>query len=100
MPYWLPLDGIRAVAILAVLVFHVSPEALPGGFTGVDVFFVLSGFLITSITLQDLGTSTFSLKEFYLRRVQRLLPNALAMVLVTLLLWMWFAPPSAFRSSS
>lgn len=97
MPYWLPLDGIRAVAILAVLVFHVSPEPLPGGFTGVDVFFVLSGFLITSITLQDLGTSTFSLKEFYLRRVQRLLPNALAMVLVTLLLWMWFAPPSASR---
>jgi hypothetical protein len=81
------LDGIRALAILAVFINHVSPELLPGGFVGVDVFFVLSGYLITSILLRDLGRGTWSLREFYLRRIQRLLPNALAAVLATLALW-------------
>ncbi len=80
------LDGLRAVAILGVLVFHAVPKALPGGFTGVDVFFVLSGYLITSIILRDASTKNFSIKEFYLRRVQRLLPNAVFMVLVTICL--------------
>jgi peptidoglycan/LPS O-acetylase OafA/YrhL len=92
MRYSPPLDGIRAIAILAVLAFHVSPAALRGGFTGVDVFFVLSGFLITSIILHDLRESTFSLREFYLRRIQRLLPNVVLTVLGTLLLWTIFMP--------
>ena len=70
MRYSPPLDGIRAIAILAVLIFHISSSALRGGFTGVDVFFVLSGFLITSIILHDLRGGIFSLREFYLRRVQ------------------------------
>jgi peptidoglycan/LPS O-acetylase OafA/YrhL len=80
------LDGLRAVAILGVLIFHAAPEVLPGGFTGVDVFFVLSGYLITSVILRDISVSDFSFKEFYLRRVQRLLPNAVLMVIVTIFL--------------
>ena len=83
MKYSAPLDGLRAVAILAVLAFHTLPGTLPGGFTGVDVFFVLSGYLIASVILHDIRDGKFSLREFYLRRIQRLLPNAVFMVFVT-----------------
>jgi peptidoglycan/LPS O-acetylase OafA/YrhL len=88
------LDGVRALAVIGVILNHVEPEWLPGGFVGVDVFFVLSGFLITSILLRDLGRGTWSLREFYLRRIQRLLPNALAVILATLALWLWLMPPN------
>ena len=93
MSYIPALDGLRAVAILAVLLFHISPSALRGGFTGVDVFFVLSGFLITSIILSDIRKGTFSIAEFYTRRIQRLLPNTIAMVLFVLVIWaIWMSP--------
>jgi peptidoglycan/LPS O-acetylase OafA/YrhL len=95
LPYLAPLDGIRAIAILAVLIFHICPAALTGGFTGVDVFFVLSGFLITSIMLHDIQQGGFSLKEFYLRRIQRLLPNVIVTVLAVLVLWGFLMPPGA-----
>jgi peptidoglycan/LPS O-acetylase OafA/YrhL len=92
-----PLDGLRAVAIGGVLVFHVFPEYLWGGFTGVDVFFVLSGFLITSIILHDIRKQSFSLREFYLRRIQRLVPNMIVTVLAVLALASLFLFPSAVR---
>ena len=86
MSYVPGLDGLRAVAILGVLVFHALPGAMRGGFTGVDVFFVLSGYLISSVILHDLRDGHFSLGEFYRRRIQRLLPNAVLTVFVTMLL--------------
>jgi len=92
--YSKPIDGLRAIAIIAVFIFHVSPSVLRGGFTGVDVFFVLSGFLITSNLLRGLREGTVSIREFYLRRVQRLLPNAIATVLAVVVLWATFLPPS------
>ena len=95
MPYSAPLDGIRALAILAVLIFHISPDALRGGFVGVDVFFVLSGFLITSILLHDIGRGTFSLREFYTRRIQRLLPNSVLTVLAVVIAWRLWVPLAA-----
>jgi len=100
MRYSPPLDGIRAIAILAVLIFHISANALCGGFTGVDVFFVLSGFLITSNILYGYCSEQFSFSEFYLRRVQRLVPNSLLTVLVTILLWALFMPPSSARQTA
>ena len=93
--YSAPIDGMRAIAILAVMVFHVWPVALNGGFTGVDVFFVLSGFLIGSIVLQDIREGHFSFREFYLRRIQRLLPNIIVTVLTVLFLWKVLLPPGS-----
>jgi peptidoglycan/LPS O-acetylase OafA/YrhL len=94
MKYAPSLDGLRAVAILAVLGFHAMPSALKGGFTGVDVFFVLSGYLITSVILHDIRNGNFSMPEFYLRRIQRLLPNAVAMVTFTLAVYLICLLPS------
>lgn len=94
------LDGVRALAVLGVILNHVAPEILPGGFVGVDVFFVLSGFLITSILLRDLDRGKCSLREFYLRRIQRLLPNALAVILSTLALWLLLMPPNTVTQPS
>ena len=78
------IDGLRAVAVLAVVGFHAAPSLVPGGFAGVDVFFVISGFLISGIILRGLARQRFSLLEFYIRRVRRIFP---ALVLVLLATW-------------
>ncbi len=97
MKYSAPLDGLRAVAVLGVVVFHIFPKVLPGGFLGVDVFFVLSGYLLTSIISHQLNDGRFSLREFYLRRIQRLLPNAVLTIVTTVALSCWLLSPSAAR---
>ena len=68
------IQGLRAIAVLLVLIFHISSKWLPGGFIGVDVFFVISGFLITKIITSKINKGTFSLKEFYISRVKRIVP--------------------------
>src|SRR5271166_7057359 len=78
------IDGLRAVAISGVFLFHLNPEWLPGGFIGVDVFFVISGYLITSILYQDLQAGRFSLSKFYQRRIARLFPAFFTVALFTL----------------
>ena len=78
------IDGLRAVAVSGVVLYHASPTLLPGGFLNVDVFFVISGFLITSILLDELGDGGVSLLKFYERRVRRLWPALLCVVLGTL----------------
>ncbi len=89
------LDGLRGIAVLGVWLFHLHPPLLPGGFLGVDAFFVLSGFLIHGIVSTDLESGRFSFREFYLRRVLRLLPNATLTLCVTLVLWNLCLPPNA-----
>lgn len=83
------MDGLRAVAVLPVVVFHAFPGWLPGGFTGVDVFFVISGFLISTIIFENLDRGTFSFAEFYVRRIKRIFP-ALLLVLATSFAFGWF----------
>ena len=78
------VDGLRAIAVLMVLLFHCGFGHFAGGYTGVDVFFVISGYLITSLILTDLSQGTFSFSRFYARRIRRLLPPLLATVLLTL----------------
>ncbi|NLY28016.1 MAG: acyltransferase [Alcaligenaceae bacterium] len=83
------IDGLRAVAVLAVLVFHAFPALLPGGFIGVDIFFVISGFLITRIVAVALNAGSFSLTDFFSRRIRRIFP-ALILVLITCMVAGWF----------
>jgi peptidoglycan/LPS O-acetylase OafA/YrhL len=75
------IDALRGIAVLAVVVFHVFPDALPGGFLGVDVFFVISGYLITGILLREQADGSFSLSGFYGRRVRRILPSLIIVLL-------------------
>ena len=82
------IDGLRALAILPVVLFHAFPNLLPGGFIGVDIFFVISGYLITSILLKDIQAGNYSIKKFYARRVRRIFP-ALSVVLVFCLALGW-----------
>lgn len=78
------IDGLRAVAIVSVVIFHALPSMLPGGFIGVDIFFVISGFLISTIIFSSLEHDRFSLVEFYIRRISRIFP-ALILVLISVL---------------
>lgn len=83
MPYRPDIDGLRAVAVLAVIFYHFSRRALPGGYLGVDIFFVLSGFLIASIILREISAGAFSIARFYGRRIRRILPALMAMLMLS-----------------
>ncbi|HDR0675595.1 TPA: acyltransferase [Pasteurella multocida] len=74
MQYRADIDGLRALAILSVVIFHINYSLLPGGFLGVDIFFVISGYLITSIIYVDINSGKFSFSEFYQKRIRRILP--------------------------
>lgn len=89
------LDGIRAVAVLLVLFYHVDFAFFKAGFIGVDVFFTISGFLISGIVLREAQTKGFSFKRFYIRRATRLLPAYLFMLVVTMLASIYILAPLA-----
>lgn len=83
------IDGLRAIAVIPVVLFHAGFEWFSGGFVGVDVFFVISGFLITSIILKELDQANFSITNFYERRARRILP-ALFLLMLVCLPFAWF----------
>jgi len=84
------IDGLRAIAVLSVVAFHAFPNWVRGGFIGVDIFFVISGFLISTIIFENLDKGTFSFSEFYSRRIRRIFP-ALLLVLIACFAFGWFA---------
>jgi peptidoglycan/LPS O-acetylase OafA/YrhL len=86
--YRADIDGLRAIAVFAVVLHHVWPSTISGGFVGVDIFFVISGFLISRIVVGDMQRGTFSFAGFYQRRARRILP-ALTMVLLGVLAAGW-----------
>src|SRR5580658_7373612 len=92
--YRADIDGLRAVAIIAVVAFHAFPKRFPGGFIGVDIFFVVSGFLISTILFGSLERNSFSFIEFYSRRIRRIFP-ALIVVLIAALAAGWVVLLSA-----
>jgi peptidoglycan/LPS O-acetylase OafA/YrhL len=92
------IDGLRAIAILGVVAYHVGIPGITGGFSGVDVFFVISGYLITQLLARELTTTgTLSIGNFYARRMRRLLPALVLVVLVTLALSWVLLPPAGER---
>ena len=98
--YRADIDGLRAIAVLSVIGFHGSPKSIRGGFIGVDVFFVISGYLISSLILSGLHNGSFSCLDFYARRVRRIFP---ALTIVLIFVWGlgWFAlDPAHFTALS
>ena len=85
MKYIPEIDGLRAIAVLSVVIFHLFPHQLSGGFIGVDIFFVISGFLISSIIFNDLKKGTFSLKKFLSKRIRRIFPTLILVLMATLI---------------
>ncbi|EKF8396127.1 acetyltransferase [Staphylococcus pseudintermedius] len=93
-PRYMPgLDGVRAVAVIAIIIYHLNPQWLSGGFLGVDTFFVISGYLITSLLLTEYhNTGKIELMSFWLRRVKRLIPAVLFLVMGVIVLSLIFMP--------
>jgi peptidoglycan/LPS O-acetylase OafA/YrhL len=83
LKYRADIDALRAIAVLSVLFYHAFPQGFKSGFIGVDFFFVISGFLISTIILKDLDQGTFSFKTFYVRRMKRILPALLFVIIIT-----------------
>ena len=93
MKYRREIDGLRALAVVPVILFHAGFETFSGGFVGVDVFFVISGYLITTIILAELEQGKFSIVNFYERRARRILPALFFVMLVCIpFAWFWLLP--------
>lgn len=93
MRYRPEIDGLRTVAVLPVILFHAGFTLFGGGFVGVDIFFVISGYLITQIIDEQVGSSSFLIVRFYERRIRRLLPALfLVLVVTSLFAWLWLTP--------
>ena len=94
------IDGLRAFAVISVVIFHIQEHWLPSGFLGVDMFFVISGFLISTQLLNQISSGTFSLTEFYRRRVKRIVPAMLFVVSITITLSLfWLLPEDAEKAA-
>ncbi len=96
LKYRAEIDGLRALAVLSVIIFHAGVDTLSGGFVGVDIFYVISGYLITTIISTSLQKQEFSFTAFYIRRIKRLLPAALIMVFTTVALGIVFLTPDKY----
>lgn len=96
MRYRSEIDGMRAVAVLSVVVFHLSNRALPGGFAGVDVFFVISGYLISKGLIENIDGPGLSFIDFYHRRIRRILPAALVVISVSVIAGYFFLLPGDY----
>ena len=93
MTYRKEIDGLRALAVISVILFHAAPKTFSGGFIGVDVFFVISGYLITSIILHEHQRDKFSVLHFYERRARRILPALFFVMAVTFIIaYAWMLP--------
>lgn len=97
MKYRPEIDGLRALAVVPVILFHAGFDLFSGGYVGVDVFFVISGYLITTIIIEDIELKNFSIISFYERRARRILPALFFILLITLLFSVFLLPPHALK---
>ncbi len=88
-PYRPDIDGLRAIAVVCVIAYHFFPGYMAGGFVGVDIFFVISGYLITNVILGSVSRGSFSFLDFYFRRIKRIFP-ALLLVMLSCFIFGWF----------
>ena len=96
LSYRADIDGLRAIAVISVVIFHAFPSYLKSGYLGVDIFFVISGFLITSIILGNIRRNTFSYLEFYDRRIKRIFPALILVLTSVYLVGYFFLIPNEF----
>ena len=96
MPYRPDIDGLRAIAVIGVLFFHAD-LGISGGYVGVDVFFVISGFLITGLIIKELRDKSFSVLGFWERRARRILPALFVVTLATISLGYFFLLPAEYE---
>ncbi len=92
--YRADIDGLRAVAVLGVVLYHLEIGPTRGGFVGVDMFYVISGFLITGIIAREIQAGTFTFRKFYERRIRRIFPALVAMLSCTVIVGTWLLLPS------
>lgn len=97
-PYRPDIDGLRGIAVLAVVFHHFEIPGFSGGFSGVDIFFVISGYLITSLVLDELAAGRFTLSHFFARRVRRLAPALILLIIAALGAGVALQPPRAFEA--
>ena len=101
MKYRAEIDGLRALAVVPVILFHAGFDAFSGGYVGVDVFFVISGYLITTILIEEIENGRFSIINFYERRARRILPVLFFIMLLCVpFAWMWMLPSQMEEFSS
>jgi len=100
MQYRKDINGLRAYAVLIVVLYHFWPNVLPGGFVGVDVFFVISGYLMTGIVLTGLKENTFKLTTFYIARIDRIVPALAALLIVIMCIGWYFLPKAELNALS
>ena len=101
MKYRAEIDGLRAFAVVPVILSHAGFDLFSGGFVGVDVFFAISGYLITTILIEDFENKRFSIVNFYERRARRILPALFFVTLVCIpFAWLWTVAVSTFKSET
>ena len=94
------IDGLRTLAVVPVILFHAGAAWMPGGFVGVDIFFVISGYLISSIILREVQAGEFSFLRFYERRLRRIIPALLVVLIVTVAVFQVIALPDQAQETS
>ncbi len=92
------LDALRGIAVLAVIIFHAFPSLIPGGFVGVDIFFVISGYIISKHIVEQLGCGNFQIKEFYKRRIKRIFPALILVLLFVIIIGWVVLTPGEYES--
>lgn len=94
------IQGLRAIAVVSVLMFHAIPNIVPGGYVGVDVFFVISGYLITGLIIREIENETFSIAEFYRRRIRRIFPALMVLLIGCLVAGYFILTPTQYKELS